>query len=368
MIPAVDRETLRRWLDEQQPVVVVDVRPAADRADWSIPGSLHVDAHASLNRGESGPLDDLPLPAGVPVVTVCGAGHTSLLAAERLRARGIDAYSLDGGMAAWSLSWNIADVPLAGKAATAIQIRRTGKGCLSYLIGSQGEALAVDPSVEPAVYVDLAREHSWTITQVLDTHVHADHLSRAGALAAMTGARRLLPATGRVRFAATPLHDGDSLAMGAVRLTVIATPGHTPESYCLLLDGAAVLTGDTLFLNSVGRPDLDATADEAAGRAHDLWHSLQQLLTLPPATLVLPAHTSEPVAFDGRPLVAALGTVRETATLLQQPEAAFVASVLARLPAPPPNHQRIVGFNEAGTFPAESAAALEAGGNRCAIG
>ena len=133
-----------------------------------------------------------------------------------------------------------------------------------------------------------------------------------------------------------------------------------------LLDDRALFTGDTLFLAAVGRPDLEATTDESRGRAHVLHASLHCLLALPPETVVLPAHTSEPVAFDGRPISATLGEVQERTSLLRETEEAFVSQILARLPPTPPNHHRIVALNEAGTLP-DDPTELEAGANRCAV-
>src|SRR5436190_16984809 len=156
----------------------------------------------------------------------------------------------------------------------------------------------VDASLEPQIYHRVADEHGWRIRAVLETHVHADHLSRAGALAADTGARLCLPATDPVSFEYEPLNDRDTVRVGSAGLRVLRTPGHTPESTCYLLDDRALFTGDTLFLAAVGRPDLEATTDESRGRAHVLHASLHCLLALPPETVVLPAHTSEPVAFD----------------------------------------------------------------------
>src|SRR5574341_1364769 len=137
----IDADTLRSWLEEGKPVVVLDVRSAADRATWAIPGSLHIDAYAALKARKAHALDSVSLPADIPVVTVCNAGHASKTASEQLQARGIEARSLEGGMRAWSLSWNTADVSLPNSNAQIIQIRRVGKGCLSYLIGSQKEAV-----------------------------------------------------------------------------------------------------------------------------------------------------------------------------------------------------------------------------------
>ena len=128
------------------------------------------------------------------------------MAAEQLRQRGIDAFPLAGGMKSWSLAWNTAELVLGNT--TVVQVRRTGKGCLSYLIGSGSEAVVIDASLEPAVYLRLADQHGWSIRYVLDTHVHADHLSRSRALAEAAGAKLLLPAQKRVRFAFTPIEDG----------------------------------------------------------------------------------------------------------------------------------------------------------------
>lgn len=363
----IDVATLQRWLAAGRPVTVLDVRPAEQRAEWAIPGSRHADIYAALQAGDPTALDGLDLPGDRPVVTVCAAGKTSLLAAERLRARGQTAFSLAGGMQAWSLAWNQAAVPASGSPAAVLQLRRTGKGCLSYLIGAGEEAAVIDPALDPAVYRDLAAARGWRITAVLETHIHADHLSRARRLAALTGATLFLPAQERATFAFRPLRDGAAVAIGAARLTALHTPGHTPESTCYLLDDRVLFTGDTLFLAAVGRPDLHAGATEAAAKARRLYRSLGRLLALPPATLLLPGHADGPIAFDGVPLAAPLAVVRERVALLRLDEEAFAAQILARLPATPPNHERIIALNEAGATPEGDASELEAGANRCAV-
>jgi len=212
----------------------------------------------------------------------------------------------------------------------------------------------------------VADEHGWRIRTILETHVHADHLFRARALAADTGAKLYFPATDRVSFEYAPLNDGDTVRVGSAGLRVLHTPGHTPESACYLLDDCALFTGDTLFLAAVGRPDLEATTEQSESRAHVLHASLQRLLALPPETVILPAHTSEPVAFDGRPISATLEEVQERTSLLRETEETFVSQILARLPPTPPNHHRIVALNEAGTLP-DDPTELEAGANRCAV-
>lgn len=360
-------DELAAWLGDAQPVTVLDVRPQQERDEWKIPGSLHVDVYERLKAGRTDGLASLELPHDRPVVTVCGAGKTSLVAADYLRGQGLDARSLAGGMRAWSLAWNHAPVALADSEVQVFQIRRTGKGCLSYLIGIDGVAAVIDPSLAPQVYQDLARVHGWTITHVLETHVHADHLSRGRLLAEQSGATLYLPQDAPVTYAHAALRDGDELALGTSRVRVLHTPGHTPESSCYLLDQQALFTGDTLFTAAVGRPDLEASPAAAAQRTHLLYASLERLLTLPVATKILPGHTSEPVAFDGVAITATLAEARAKISLVHLPEDDFVAALLARIPATPPNHHTIVELNRAGTLPGGDVTELEAGANRCAV-
>ena len=234
--------------------VVLDIRTNEDRAQWTIPGSVHVNAYEALRDGQPGALAHATFPVDRPVVTVCNAGRVSQTAAEMLADRGFDARSLAGGMKAWSLAWNTAEVSLAEPSVRVIQVRRTGKGCLSYIVSSAGEAAVIDPSVSPDVYLEFARRHGWSIRFVLETHVHADHLSRAPELARRTGATLLLPAQERVTFPFTPITHGERVLLGDASLTAVHTPGHTNESTSYVLNESAVFTGDTLFTNGVGRP------------------------------------------------------------------------------------------------------------------
>jgi glyoxylase-like metal-dependent hydrolase (beta-lactamase superfamily II) len=364
----VDAETLSKWLAEGKPVTVLDVRSGADRAQWSIPGSLHIDAYAALKEGRPDALDRFAIPVDRPIVTVCNRGKVSQIAAEILEAKGADALSLDGGMQTWSLAWNTAEVTIPLRDTRVVQVRRTGKGCLSYLLGSGESAVVIDASLEPKIYVELARSRGWRIHYVVDTHVHADHLSRSRALSELTGATLLLPAQRRVQFDFKPLSDSDAIEIGSVRLKTLRTPGHTTESSCYLLDNACLFTGDTLFLAAVGRPDLHADEREARERARLLFRSLAGLRTLPSELLVLPGHTSEPVPFDGIPLTASLEQVFSRLGDWLVSEDAFVARLLARLPATPSNYQQIIELNERGASVGADVTELEAGANRCAVG
>ncbi len=363
----IDIETLRAWLEEGRPVTVLDVRPMVERAEWAIPGSIHIDAYEALKAHNPAALADVDVPSDEPVVTVCAAGKTSQIAAEQLTARGIEALSLDGGMKAWSLAWNVAEVLVPAHDVRVIQVRRTGKGCLSYLIGAKDGAIVIDASLDPQVYLDLASQDGWQITSVLDTHIHADHLSRSHQLAERSGAMLFLPDQHRVSFPFTAMRDGDTLATPDLMLTALRTPGHTPESTCYLLNNAILFTGDTLFLTNIGRPDLHTDEQEARARSSLLYHSLHKLLALPSETLVLPGHASQPVPFDGKPVVARLSEIDEQVGLLHTTQTVFVETLVQRLPPTPPNYERITRLNEAGLVPEGDVTELEAGANRCAI-
>lgn len=125
-VPQLSVEQLQELLDQGARISVLDVRPAEERAEWFIPGSLHRDAYRALKAGDTAALAEVSIPGDVPVVTVCARGRTSLIAARLLREQGFDAVSLTGGMKAWSLAWNTAE--LSAPTASLVQVRRTGKG------------------------------------------------------------------------------------------------------------------------------------------------------------------------------------------------------------------------------------------------
>ena len=363
----IDTLTLQEWLAKGRPVTVLDIRTAEDRSQWWIPGSLHVDAYESLKAGNAGPLLDVDLPQDQPVVTVCGSGRMSLTAAQTLAdARGIHALSLSGGMKNWSLAWNTASRSFGPVEVT--QVRRTGKGCLSYIVRSGGEAAVIDPSIAPENYVSLAEQSGVRIRYVLDTHVHADHLSRARRLAELSGAELMLPALGKLPYPHTPVVAGDKLPLGETWLEVLATPGHTSDSVTYLVADAGIFSGDTLFLASVGRPDLHASRPlETEARARLLFHSIETLTSLDAHLMVFPGHSPEPARFDDQILTASLGDVAARLGDWFASEDRFVERIVARIPATPPNYLAIAESNRCGEWPDSDPADLEAGANRCAV-
>jgi hydroxyacylglutathione hydrolase len=166
----------------------------------------------------------------------------------------------------------------------------------SYLIASNGEAAIVDPRRDVDEYIDFAREHGLTIRWVIETHLHADFVSGHRELAERTGAEIVFGARAAAELPHRAVHDGHVLRVGALELRALETPGHTPESISWLVveDGVPrrVLTGDTLFIGDVGRPDLAGsrgfTSEQMASMLYDSLH--EKLLTLPDDVEVWPAH------------------------------------------------------------------------------
>jgi glyoxylase-like metal-dependent hydrolase (beta-lactamase superfamily II) len=357
---------LNSWLENKENVIVLDVRPKEEREEWKIPGSIYVDAYQGLNANDRSVLDEITIPENSTVVTVCAAGRTSNIAADILRRKGLDAYSLEGGMKAWSMAWNKAEIKLPNDIAL-IQVRRTGKGCLSYIIASKGLALVIDPSLDVEDYESILRGRGLQLKYVLETHIHADHLSRAKLLAEKTHAELYLPEKSQVHFSFTPLKDGDYQRLADINIEVLYTPGHTLDSSSFLINDTALLTGDTLFINGVGRPDLKADTDTTKEKARLLYHSLQKLLSLKDDIIVLPAHTSQPVEFDNSMIKASLADIKKSVSILQLGEESFITDLIQRIPPTPPNYLIIAEKNLHGDFKDVNPVDLEAGANRCAV-
>lgn len=270
-----------------------------------------------------------------------------------------------GGIAAWSRVYDVAAVPIGGRGEV-VQFRRLGKGCLSYMVTADGDAAVIDPSWQAAQYLDAATARGIRIRAVMDTHLHADHVSGARRLAEESGATLCLnPADGFAFGGFAPVGEGFTVRVGPLVLTALAAPGHTAGSVAWDIGGQALLTGDTLFLESIGRPDLHGQAEAFA---HDLFHTLRRLALLPQDLYILPGHWPEDARPDyGRPHVGRLGPIRARLRFDAEGEAAFVARV-SRVPERPPNMVAILEINRNGSPVSDGeAGGLEEGPNRCAV-
>ncbi|MGE0771518.1 MAG: MBL fold metallo-hydrolase [Cyclobacteriaceae bacterium] len=361
----IDKNQLSTWLKEKRPVTILDIRPLKEREEWLIPGSIHVNVYDKLKANDPTAFDGIELPKNQPVVTVCGGGKLSVTAAEKLLDNGYKALSLQGGMKAWNYAWNTAEVTVGD--VKIIQVRRSAKGCLSYIIGSKNEAVVIDASLDPQVYLDLANANGWTIKYVTDTHIHADYISRTRDLAKASIATHVLIDKATVEYSYSPIQNGDRLEVGSATLEVMHTPGHTMESTSFRLGNDAVFTGDTLFVDGVGRPDLKADQDESIKKSKLLYASLRTILNLQRNTMVLPAHLATAVPFDGQLITETIGNLANKLDMLRLSEDEFVKYTTSRIPPTPPNYQTIASLNKQGSYEGYSPADLEAGANRCAI-
>ncbi|MHC1713734.1 MAG: rhodanese-like domain-containing protein [Solidesulfovibrio sp.] len=240
------------------------------------------------------------------------------------------------------------------------QIQTPGLGCFSYVIGcpAAGEAVVVDPKRDIDCYLEIARDEGMRITRVIETHLHADHISGGQELRAATGAPIHIHPNANVAYPHQPLVEGQIIAAGAARLEVLYTPGHTPNSVSLLVSDlvrsptpALLLTGDVLFVGDIGRPDLPG-AEILAEQVQNLYDSLYVKFSQLPADLeIYPAHGQGSLCGRGMSAkgVSTLGYERRANAMLGYPDfERFKAAVLARFPARPKSFSHIIATNRQG--------------------
>jgi glyoxylase-like metal-dependent hydrolase (beta-lactamase superfamily II)/rhodanese-related sulfurtransferase len=238
-----------------------------------------------------------------------------------------------------------------------------GLGCASYLVGCEGAGVAavIDPDRDVRKYLDTARERGMTITHIIETHLHADHVSGNTDLAARTGAEIYVHEAANAEFPHQKLKGGDTIMLGNVELRVRFTPGHTPESITLLVvdktradEPWMALTGDTLFVGDAGRPDLVGleAARELAGYMHDTLRN--EYLTLADGVMILPGHGAGSLCGKsiGSVLSSTLGYERHNNPALQvHGREEYIEFATSGLPEQPGNHKRVKQINRQGPRP-----------------
>lgn len=323
-VPAVaNPQTVWARLLRNAPMFILDVRNPDEFERWRVEGphpvpTLNVPYFELLDlEGEDGAEDVTEavtrgvqaqlmtqLPDGCPILAVCAEGNTSRYVAEGLRRLGFDAVNMEGGMEAWGdfYYWH----PVIESARFSLfQVVRPARGCVSHLLVSDRHAAVFDPARHIENYHELAATLGARIERVLDTHLHADHLSGGPALSELDHIPYhlhpydaihpvdLLPA----RMPYRPLEDGQKLHVGRaeVEVEVLQFPGHALGMVAFLVEGRYLLSGDSLFLESIARPDLGGKAENWTPL---LYASLIRMEALPDETLVLPAHFSKIAAAD----------------------------------------------------------------------
>jgi glyoxylase-like metal-dependent hydrolase (beta-lactamase superfamily II) len=366
-------------IEAGEPLQILDVRAPHRLAQGVIE---HARPELFFNVPNS-QLFDMPHPrlAGLkpelPVVAVCGHGHSSQQAVQPLKRHGYRVQSMTGGMAAWMQLLIPRELPVPAGFDRLVQFDRIGKGGLSYLLVSGAEALAIDVPRNTEVIEAAAAGAAARIIGVADTHMHADYLSGGLALAQRMGAPYCLhPADATSPYDGTagnldfvPLTDGQQLHIGKGILAARHMPGHTEGSVCFMAGDDAAFTGDLIFIASIGRPDLAAKTEAWSAQ---LFHSLQRAKAEWPAGVrIYPAHYGSSAERNAdRSIGRDFGSIRENNKpgLGFEDRQAFQDWIKGHLSTPPEQYRRIklvnLGLEEVTEFEAEE---LEGGKNECAL-
>lgn len=358
-------------------LVILDVRNEDEYNDWKIEGktveSINVPYFDFLDEDQI-EVNEQKLPKDKEIIVVCAKGGSSEMVAETLQERGYKVYSLEGGMLAWSRFYYPTTVAVDEKMKI-IQVNRLSKGCLSYFVVSDGKAMVVDPNQHIDIYLELSEKENAPITTIMDSHLHADHISGAPAISKETGATYYINSSEFMGenpgYEYEPLEQHDNIQFGNINVEVIAikTPGHTPGSVSFLLNDKYLLSGDTIFVGGLGRPDLGGKAREWA---LDLYETIfGKISELADGILVLPAHYADIQEINDRGIVSALlGDIRQSNQIMQNATKEEFTEYVAGAAntTKPPNFEDIVAINRGQKqVSQEKADELEIGPNRCAV-
>ncbi|HEU4725093.1 MAG TPA: MBL fold metallo-hydrolase [Candidatus Eisenbacteria bacterium] len=375
--PEISPEELVHRIESGDPVCVLDVR--ANTANGRI-DIVKQDCYVNIRGSQILAMGDdvkSAVPADGAVAVVCDRGNSSKQIAAHLVDLGYKAQSMRGGMAAWGMTVVPRVLTPPAGFDCFIQFDRIAKGATGYLLGAGGEAMIVDPPRKAQPFLEAAREKGLKVVAVADTHAHADYISGGPALARALGVPyylhprdAILPYDGspaKLDFAKAD--EGTVIAIGPASVRVAHTPGHTEGSVSYVAGTDVALTGDFIFVNSIGRPDLGGKAAEWTKL---LWASLERARREWPATMRLyPGH----YASDGereadRTVGSTFGAIQSRNEPLRfGDEASFSAWVMKKVGGSPESYKRIkavnLGLVEVWDMEAQE---LDCGRNECALG
>ncbi len=369
---------LDEMLERRDPFFLLDVRSDVDFKRSPVEARypfdmMNIPYFAFVEDGEA---QMSRVPNEKPIVTLCATGNSSSYVAQLLREKGYSVSNLTGGMRSWNGYCRLRTIPTGKSSLVIYQLSRVARGDLSYVVRSGDEALVIDPTRSVERIIELAKDEGFRILAVLDTHMHADHIS--GGVALGEAARvpyylhpydaihplDLVPA----RIAYERLWDGFSIPFGDCTLKAWHIPGHTLGNMAFLVNDRYLFAGDSIFINSISRPDLGGHTEEWANLQYD--SIFGRLLRLPDDTIVLPGHFSmqNEAELDGG-FYQSLGKLRQTNPSLQfTTREEFTRFVKSNLPKFPLEYAQIKRVNLGlAHISAEDADELESGKNICAL-
>lgn len=362
-----------RKVIENKALFILDVRNEDAFKDWKIEGHKFDYLNIPYFELLDGVEEILPqIPKNQEVLVVCAKEGSSIMVAKMLSDAGLDVGYLEGGMKSWSMYLEPIKVGDLNNGGELYQFVRLGKGCLSYMAINDGEAAIIDAVRFTDVFTNFAKQKGVEIKHVFDTHLHADHISGGRHIAEKTGATYYLPPKDaeEVVFDYTALEDGLTVNLGTSQIEVGAmySPGHTIGSTSFVIDGKYLLTGDILFIDSIGRPDLAGLAEDWVG---DLRETLyKRYRTLAEDLIVLPAHFMiiDELNEDGTVAKRLGDLLAENHGLNVEDEEQFRSMVTDNLPPQPNAYQEIRFVNMGKLTPSdEEQTEMEIGPNRCAV-
>lgn len=370
-VKAMTAAQVARKVIDNEPLFILDVRNGDAFADWKIEGGniqyLNI-PYFDLLDGVEEVIDQLPKDRDILVV--CAKEGSSIMVAEMLADEGVETAYLSGGMKAWSEHLEPVKVGDLKDGGELYQFVRIGKGCLSYMAISGGEAAVIDATRMTDVFLNFAQEKGAAIKHVFDSHLHADHISGGRQIAQATGATYYLPPADaeEVVFDYTPLEGGFDATFGNSKVEALYSPGHTIGSTSFIVDDQYLMTGDILFIDSIGRPDLAGLAEDWVGDLRESLYSRYQALAN--ELVVLPAHfmIMDELNEDGS-VAKKLGDLfKENHGLNIEDEQEFRDMVTKNLPPQPNAYQDIRKTNMGKITPEdEMQREMEIGPNRCAV-
>jgi glyoxylase-like metal-dependent hydrolase (beta-lactamase superfamily II)/rhodanese-related sulfurtransferase len=356
-VPKIEVAELLQRADAGEKLFLLDVRNDDEFERWKVEAKSPIE---TLHEPYFDFIEDedaamAKVPKDREVVVLCAQGDSSEMIAEMLNEQGYRAKNVAGGMVSYGQYLQPVAVPLRPDEQGRFeiwQLNRRGKGCLTYVVRAQDEAIVVDPSRDIAQIEAFLDKLGVKLVHVLDTHVHADHVSGGPELAEKHGVPYFVAAGGdfELNKQVTELEDGEEIELGGeegirVEVQAVATPGHTPGSTSYRIAQRYLLSGDTIFVASVGRPDLGGQVVEWG---KSLFHTLKErIASLPDDTVVLPAHYAD-VSEIGKDGVVSgrLGDLRRTVPELQiDTEEEFVAAMRAAVTTPPSSYADIIKVN-----------------------
>lgn len=365
---------LKKKIDKEEDIFILDVRDHEEHNSWKISYDKHHDSLVIPIDNLSSPQSLEQIPKDKEIVAFCARGNRSMSAAKMLSKHGYKVKSVEGGLEGWNTVYDVALVTDRDSPIDIWQIRRISKGCISYLVASSHNknAIVIDATCEVDNAISkIISENSLKLTKVVDTHIHADHLS---------GSTRLAKKYGSVIYLSSLedyntknnihglnfqlISNGDTIKIDEeFTLEAIHTPGHTNGSISLKLqkrtddfvengnesvkknryNNLYIFVGDTIFANGIGRPDLHNKTEEFS---HQLFNTYRQkILNLPKETIVLSAHYSDTFEHE-KPVYETIKSIYQNTDLLSVPEVEFVKFVTENIPPRPTNYEKITSINK----------------------